>query len=81
MLLFFASELGYLELIYLKFISMVNLFYLYVFAQDIHGSGSVKISGNKLGGSLKLNYFSMSLKWSNIGNLRLYLVQVQRVTM
>ncbi|KAG8642116.1 hypothetical protein MANES_12G056200v8 [Manihot esculenta] len=42
---------------------------------DIHGSGSVKISGNKLGGSLKLNYFSMSLKWSNIGNLRLYLVQ------
>ncbi|XP_050205807.1 putative BPI/LBP family protein At1g04970 [Mercurialis annua] len=42
---------------------------------DIRGSGSVKISGNKLGGSLKLNDFSMSLKWSNIGNLRLYLVQ------
>ncbi|KAG8642117.1 hypothetical protein MANES_12G056200v8 [Manihot esculenta] len=46
-----------------------------LYYDDIHGSGSVKISGNKLGGSLKLNYFSMSLKWSNIGNLRLYLVQ------
>ncbi|XP_009365155.2 putative BPI/LBP family protein At1g04970 [Pyrus x bretschneideri] len=41
----------------------------------IRGSGSVKISGNNLAGSVKLNDFSMSLKWSNIGNLRLYLVQ------
>ncbi|KAF2284848.1 hypothetical protein GH714_031201 [Hevea brasiliensis] len=42
---------------------------------DIYGSGSVKISGNTLGGSLKLKDFSMSLKWSHIGNLRLYLIQ------
>ncbi|EEF33422.1 Lipopolysaccharide-binding protein precursor, putative [Ricinus communis] len=42
---------------------------------DIRGSGSVGISGNKLGGSVKLIDFSMSLKWSNVGNLRLYLVQ------
>ncbi|XP_021832572.1 putative BPI/LBP family protein At1g04970 [Prunus avium] len=41
----------------------------------IHASGSVKISGNNLAGSIKLNDFSMSLKWSNIGNLRLYLIQ------
>ncbi|XP_012080676.1 putative BPI/LBP family protein At1g04970 isoform X2 [Jatropha curcas] len=42
---------------------------------EIHGSGIVRISGNKLGGSLKLNDFSMSLKWSNIGNLRLNFIQ------
>ncbi|WCJ37437.1 lipid-binding serum glycoprotein family protein [Euphorbia peplus] len=42
---------------------------------NIRGSGEVRISGNKLGGSVKLNDFSMSLKWSKIGNLHLYLVQ------
>lgn len=42
----------------------------------IRGSGTVKISGNNLGGSLKLNGFTMSLKWSKIGSLRMYLVQV-----
>uniref|UniRef100_A0A2P2KZ28 Putative BPI/LBP family protein At1g04970 isoform X2 n=1 Tax=Rhizophora mucronata TaxID=61149 RepID=A0A2P2KZ28_RHIMU len=41
----------------------------------IRGSGSVSISGNKIGGSVKLNDFSLSLKWSDIGNLRLFLVQ------
>ncbi|XP_044502558.1 putative BPI/LBP family protein At1g04970 [Mangifera indica] len=39
------------------------------------GSGSVKISGNNLASSVKLNDFTMSLKWSKIGNLRLYLIQ------
>ncbi|KAK4777356.1 hypothetical protein SAY87_017543 [Trapa incisa] len=41
----------------------------------IRGSGSVKIVQNNLAGSVKLNDFSMSLKWSNIGTLRLYLIQ------
>ncbi|KAJ6680529.1 LBP/BPI/CETP FAMILY CARBOXY-TERMINAL DOMAIN PROTEIN [Salix purpurea] len=41
----------------------------------IRGSGSVGIAGNNLVGSVKLNDFSMSLKWSNIGNLRMYLIQ------
>ncbi|KAI9177211.1 hypothetical protein LWI28_012378 [Acer negundo] len=41
----------------------------------IHGSGSVKILGNKLGGSVKLNDFTMSLKWSQIGNLHMNIIQ------
>ncbi|CAL5342341.1 unnamed protein product [Camellia sinensis] len=41
----------------------------------IRGSGSVKIIKNNLGGSVKLNDFSMLLKWSKIGNLRMYLIQ------
>ncbi|XP_021274461.1 putative BPI/LBP family protein At1g04970 isoform X1 [Herrania umbratica] len=42
---------------------------------EIHGSGSVKIVGNNLGGSVKLDDLVMSLKWSQIGNLRMYLIQ------
>ncbi|KAH7510977.1 hypothetical protein JRO89_XSUnG0231800 [Xanthoceras sorbifolium] len=42
----------------------------------IRGSGSVKILGNKLTGSVKLNDFTMSLNWSQIGKLRLGLIQV-----
>lgn len=41
----------------------------------IHGSCSVKILRNNLGGSVKLNGFTMSLTWSKIGKLRLYLIQ------
>lgn len=41
----------------------------------IHASGSVKIAGNNLAGSVKLNDFTMSLKWSKIGNLRMFLIQ------
>ncbi|KAL6143972.1 hypothetical protein ACLB2K_054667 [Fragaria x ananassa] len=41
----------------------------------IRGSSSVKISGNNLAGNMKVDDFSMSLKWSNIGNLRMYLIQ------
>ncbi|KAK3440203.1 hypothetical protein EUGRSUZ_B00503 [Eucalyptus grandis] len=41
----------------------------------IRGSGSVKILQNNLAGSVKLNNFAMSLKWSNIGNLRIYLIK------
>ncbi|MED6125147.1 hypothetical protein PIB30_065953 [Stylosanthes scabra] len=41
----------------------------------IRASGSVKINGNNLVGAMKLDDFSMSLKWSTIGNLRMYLVQ------
>ncbi|XP_022758974.1 putative BPI/LBP family protein At1g04970 [Durio zibethinus] len=42
---------------------------------EIRGSGSVKIVGNNLGGSVKLDELAMSLKWSQIGNLRMYLIQ------
>ncbi|KAK3021998.1 hypothetical protein RJ639_045159, partial [Escallonia herrerae] len=41
----------------------------------IRASGSVKISGNNLAGSVKLDDFSMQLKWSKIGNLHMYLIQ------
>ncbi|KAK9285155.1 hypothetical protein L1049_024341 [Liquidambar formosana] len=41
----------------------------------IRASGSVKISGNNLAGSVKLDDFTMSLKWSKIGSLRMYLIQ------
>ncbi|KAK3009365.1 hypothetical protein RJ639_014681 [Escallonia herrerae] len=41
----------------------------------IRASGSVKITGNNLAGSVKLNDFSMLLKWSKIGSLRMYLIQ------
>ncbi|XVF31824.1 hypothetical protein REPUB_Repub17cG0026900 [Reevesia pubescens] len=42
---------------------------------EIRGSGSVKIVGNNLGGSVKLDDLTMSLKWSQIGNLRMFLIQ------
>uniref|UniRef100_A0A7N0TUE5 Lipid-binding serum glycoprotein C-terminal domain-containing protein n=1 Tax=Kalanchoe fedtschenkoi TaxID=63787 RepID=A0A7N0TUE5_KALFE len=41
----------------------------------IRASGSVKISGNNLAGSLKLEDFTMSLKWSKIGSLHMYIIQ------
>lgn len=41
----------------------------------IRATGSVKVSGNNLAGSVKLNDFTMSLKWSKIGNLRMFLIQ------
>ncbi|KAE8676325.1 putative BPI/LBP family protein [Hibiscus syriacus] len=41
----------------------------------IRGSGSIKIVGNNLGGSVNLDDLAMSLKWSKIGNLRMYLIQ------
>ncbi|RVW13344.1 putative BPI/LBP family protein [Vitis vinifera] len=57
-------------------------FYFHVFEElvnpdflVIHASGSVKIAGNNLAGSVKLNDFTMSLKWSKIGNLRMFLIQ------
>jgi len=42
----------------------------------IQASGLVKINGNNLVGTIRLGDFGMSLKWSNIGNLRMYLIQV-----
>ncbi|KAK4279171.1 hypothetical protein QN277_016919 [Acacia crassicarpa] len=41
----------------------------------IRASGSVKINGNNLAGTIGLDDFAMSLKWSNVGNLRMYLIQ------
>jgi hypothetical protein len=43
----------------------------------IRGSGALRVMGNNLGGSVSLEDFSMSLKWSNIGNLHLHLLQVK----
>ncbi|CAN8295583.1 unnamed protein product [Cochlearia groenlandica] len=41
----------------------------------IRGAGALRVIGNNLGGSVKLEDFAMSLKWSNIGNLHLHLLQ------
>lgn len=41
----------------------------------IRGSGLAKLLGNNLAGSVELDDFVMSLKWSNIGNLHLFLIQ------
>ncbi|KAI0511923.1 hypothetical protein KFK09_012557 [Dendrobium nobile] len=47
---------------------------------DFTVSGDVNISGNKLVSRARLNDFSLSLKWSNIGNFRMILIQgVMRV--
>ncbi|KAK7385816.1 hypothetical protein VNO78_31706 [Psophocarpus tetragonolobus] len=42
---------------------------------EIQGTGLIKINGNNLVGAVRLNDFQMALKWSNIGNLRMYLIQ------
>ncbi|KAL2472924.1 putative BPI/LBP family protein [Forsythia ovata] len=47
----------------------------------ISASISAEISGNTLYGSVKLNDFSMSLKWSKIGDLHMRLVQSVTSTM
>lgn len=44
--------------------------------QVIRGSGSVKVVQNNLAGSLQLDDFTMQLKWSQIGKLHMYLIQV-----
>ncbi|EOA40204.1 hypothetical protein CARUB_v10008924mg [Capsella rubella] len=41
----------------------------------IRGSGALRVMGNNLGGTVSLQDFSMTLKWSNIGNLHLHLLQ------
>ncbi|KAI3466458.1 hypothetical protein Pfo_023121 [Paulownia fortunei] len=41
----------------------------------ISASVSAEISGNALAGSVKLNDFTMSLKWSKIGDLHMHLIQ------
>ncbi|MBA0802820.1 hypothetical protein Gohar_013090 [Gossypium harknessii] len=48
---------------------------VFLIPKVISGTGSVKIMGNNLGGSVKLDDLAMSLKWSKIGNLRMYLIQ------
>lgn len=42
---------------------------------EIQASGSLKITGNNLGGKVKLGDFKMTLKWSKIGNLKMFLIQ------
>ncbi|XP_071726025.1 putative BPI/LBP family protein At1g04970 [Rutidosis leptorrhynchoides] len=39
------------------------------------GTGSVHIIGNNLAGRLNLDDFTMSLKWSKVGNLHMFLIQ------
>ncbi|CAH9083618.1 unnamed protein product [Cuscuta europaea] len=43
---------------------------------EINGWASAEVSNGSLGGSVRLDYLTMSLKWSNIGNLHLSLVQM-----
>ncbi|ONK69264.1 uncharacterized protein A4U43_C05F21040 [Asparagus officinalis] len=38
-------------------------------------SGVVEISGNNLAGKAELNDFTLSLKWSKVGNFHMYLIQ------
>lgn len=45
-------------------------------SQEIQASGSVELRGNNLGGKVKLGDFKMTLKWSKIGNLKMFLIQV-----
>ncbi|KAL3851170.1 hypothetical protein ACJIZ3_013052 [Penstemon smallii] len=47
----------------------------------ISSSGSAEISGHALAGNLKLNDFTMSLKWSNIGDFHMHLIQTVMSTM
>ncbi|CAO2812804.1 unnamed protein product [Amaranthus hypochondriacus] len=42
---------------------------------EIQASGSVELRGNNLGGKVKLGDFKMTLKWSKIGNLKMFLIQ------
>ncbi|XP_021735242.1 putative BPI/LBP family protein At1g04970 isoform X1 [Chenopodium quinoa] len=42
---------------------------------EIHASGFVRIRGNDLGGKVKVDDFKMALKWSKIGNLKMFLIQ------
>lgn len=44
--------------------------------QVIDTSGSAHILQNNLAGSIRVEHISASLKWSNIGNLHMLLVQV-----
>lgn len=48
----------------------------FCFLQVISSSGSAEISRNVVSGSLKLNDFTMSLRWSKIGDFHMRLIQV-----
>lgn len=48
--------------------------------QVISGMGSVQILGNNLASHLKMDDLTISLKWSKIGNLHMFLIQVKHVT-
>lgn len=42
---------------------------------NVAASGVVEVSGNNLAGKAELNDFSLNLKWSDIGNFHMYLIQ------
>ncbi|XP_057978017.1 putative BPI/LBP family protein At1g04970 [Malania oleifera] len=50
-------------------------------AMVIHVSGSAEIQRNSLVGSVRLDDFTLSLKWSKIGNLHMHLVQTVTSTL
>lgn len=58
----------------------MNNSYMYLLMQVISASCSAEIHGNNLAGSIRLVNFTSSLKWSNIGNLHMHLVQVQSIS-
>lgn len=48
--------------------------------QEITFSGYPEISRNSLAGRVELNDFTMSLKWSTIGDFHLHLLEVYTVS-
>lgn len=48
----------------------------YLLVQEISTSSSAEIMGNNLAGSIRLKDFTTYLKWSEIGDLQIHLLQV-----
>ncbi|XP_074307770.1 putative BPI/LBP family protein At1g04970 [Silene latifolia] len=42
---------------------------------EIQASGSISMRGNTLGGKVKLDDFQMTLEWSKVGNLKMFLIK------
>lgn len=61
---------------YMLFLFYLKFLFTVAWLKVIRGSGALRVMGNNLGGSVRLEDFSMSLEWSNIGNLHLHLLQV-----
>jgi len=47
-----------------------------VYVQVMSASGSAEISRNNLTASIKLDDFSLSAKWSDVGDLQISIIEV-----
>lgn len=54
----------------------VRINWCYLLLQDISTTGSLEIVRNHLSGSVRLKDFNAYLKWSEIGDLHIHLLQV-----